>query len=401
VTDKTIQKTNLEYNAAYQWQVVAVQSDGKTATSTERTFTTVETQITTPQVSLLSPTHEATMVSLNLTLSWEATPGTQTNVSSRAIAITSYDLYFSKASEDYPDPENVTGKQLIKQNLEPWTEYKWKVAANQSDEQRATTPEATFLTAYTFLMGNTLNSAAGYFWEKPVHGVVFTYEYEIGTYEVTFDQYDAYLLATGQPTSTVDDNNWGRGDRPVINVSWEAAVRYCNWLSGQVGFPRAYSETTWELLDASGATTTDIAQVKGWRLPTEAEWEYAARGGATDIADGIEEHDYLYAGSDTLTDVGWSFENSGVQTHPVGKLGPNEQGLYDMSGNVWEWCHDRFTAYVAFVQTNPTGAADDSGRVNRGGSFFDGPGCRVANRSYDAPTDSRMSVGFRIARTVY
>jgi formylglycine-generating enzyme required for sulfatase activity/L-ribulose-5-phosphate 3-epimerase UlaE len=402
VTDKTIQKTNLEYNVTYQWQVVAVQSDGRTATSTERTFTTAERAITLPEITLLLPTHEATMVSLHPTLSWEATPGAQTNASSRAIAITSYDIYFSKTSEDYPDPENVTGKQLIKQNLESWTEYKWKVVANQSDGQQTTTPEATFLTSYTFLMGNTRNSPEGFAYEKPVHGIVFTYEYEIGSYEVTFDQYEAYLLATGYPTSTVDDWGYGRGTCPVINVSWYDAVRYCNWLSDQVGLPHAYSETTWDLLDASGATTTDITQVKGWRLPTEAEWEYAARGGQADITNGIEANDYLYTGSDTLNEVGWYRDISGDQTHPVGGKAANELGLYDMSGNVYEWCHDRWGDYPSETQTNPTGPGSGDYRVHRGGSFYsEAQYCRVAFRNNSAPNGSIFFLGFRLARTVY
>ena len=401
VTEKTLQKTNLEYNAEYMWQVTAVQSDGRTATSAGRTFTTAEMHITPPEISLLSPTHEATMVSLNPTLSWEATSGAQTNASLRAIAITSYDIYFSKTSEVYGDPENVTGKQLVKQNLEPWTEYKWKAVVTQSDGQQATTPEATFLTAYTFLMGNTRNYPEWVVDEKPIHGVVFTYEYEIGAYEVTFERYDAYLLATGHPTSTVSDSGWGRGNRPVINVSWQDAIRYCNWLSDQVGLPRAYSETTWDLLDTSGATTTDITTVKGWRLPTEAEWEYAARGGRADITDGIETNDYLYAGGDSPNDVAWHFGITG-EPHPVGGKNPNEQGLYDMSGNVWEWSHDRYGGYGGTPQTNPTGSNSGTDRVFRGGGWdSEAVYCRVAIRGWSPPANGWDFIGFRVARTVF
>lgn len=402
VSAKQAQKNALEYGTTYKWKVVALQSDGKSSASAEWILTTVAQVYTNPQVALGSPIYEATMVSLNPTLSWEATPGAQTNASLRAIAITSYDIYFSKTSEAYTTPDMVTGKQLAKQNLEPWTEYKWKAVVTQSDGQQTTTPEATFLTAYTFLMGNTPNYSGGDDDEKPVHGVVFTYEYEIGAYEVTFNQYDAYLLATGHPTSTVSDSGWGRGNRPVINVSWQDAVRYCNWLSDQVGLPRAYSETTWDLLDASGATTTDITTVKGWRLPTEAEWEYAARGGAADIVDGIEEHDYLYSGSDTLNEVGWYTSNSDSKTQPVGQKKANELGLYDMSGNAWEWCHDRYGRYSGTIQTNPTGPSSGSPRVVRGGSWINYEQvCRAANRYNYAPALSYSSLGFRVARTVF
>ncbi|HPE70295.1 MAG TPA: SUMF1/EgtB/PvdO family nonheme iron enzyme, partial [Thermotogota bacterium] len=289
-------------------------------------------------------------------------------------------------------------------NLDPYTQYKWKVTAKQSDGQQATTAEATFWTAYTFLMGNTLNDPEGATWEKPVHGIVLTYEFEIGTYEVTFDQYDAYLLATGQPTSTVSDAGWGRGSRPVINISWYDAVRYCNWLSDVSGLPRAYNETTWELLDEEGAQTTDITRVKGWRLPTEAEWEYSARGGAADITDGVETHDYKYAGGNTLDDVGWYQDNSSDQTHPVGEKAANERGLYDMSGNVWEWCHDKGKIdYPSETQTNPIGPGDGIGRMIRGGGWpcsTSAGFCRVSFRLYLALLSSSYNyLGMRLART--
>jgi formylglycine-generating enzyme required for sulfatase activity len=403
VTEKEAQKISLDYETTYKWKVVAIQSDGKSSSSEQWAFTTAGETYASPQINLKSPTSGGTMVSLDMTLTWEATPGEKTNVSSRTIAIIRYDVYFAKASETYTTPEYVTEKQLEKKNLEPWTEYKWKVVVYQSDGKQTTTSEATFLTAYTFLMGNTLDPADGDFMEKPVHGVVLTYQFEIGTYEVTFDQYDAYLLVTGQPTSTINDHNWGRGNRPVIHVTWYDAVRYCNWLSDQVGFPRAYSEDTWELLDGSGLTTTDITTVKGWRLATEAEWEYSARGGSVDIVDGVETNDYLYVGSDTLDGVGWYRDNSGLETQPVGQKTANEMGLYDMSGNVWEWCHDWYGSYDSSTKTNPIGYDGGSERVSRGGCWYNfTPDCRTAgHRYYLTPSYSANNIGFRIARTVF
>ncbi|HPE70192.1 MAG TPA: SUMF1/EgtB/PvdO family nonheme iron enzyme [Thermotogota bacterium] len=407
VSNKEFQKSNLEYGTTYKWKVVAKQSDGKTASSEQWVFSTAEKAYSFPQVSIQGPSHEATMVSRNPTLTWEATPGTQSNSSTRALDIENFEVYFAKAGEDYAPPVLMETKYIAKENLVPYSAYKWKVRVNQSDGQQTISPEAIFQTAFTFLMGNTLDSPDDKQWgefEKPVHGVALTYEFQIGKYEVTFDQYDAYLLATGQPTSTVPDNGWGRGSRPVVWVSWEDAVRYCNWLSDLSGFPRAYDENSWELLDEDGAITRDITKVKGWRLPTEAEWEYSARGGAADITDGVEAHDYLYAGSDTLDDVGWYSGNSGGTTHPVGEKDPNEWGLYDMTGNVWEMCHDGFdfSYYESDVQTNPLGVDTLIGHVVRGGcciQTWSDSDCRVSYRFALPPNASSDIQGFRLSRT--
>ena len=114
---------------------------------------------------------------------------------------------------------------------------------------------------------------------------------------------------------------------PVESVSWYDSVRFCNKLSELKGLRPAYSFGSGDEPEVS----LDL-EANGYRLPTEAEWEYAARGG----------QDYLYAGSDTASEVGWYNSNSGGSTHPVGTLSANGFGLYDMSGNVWEWCNDRY-----------------------------------------------------------
>ncbi|HPE70064.1 MAG TPA: formylglycine-generating enzyme family protein [Thermotogota bacterium] len=389
VTAKELQATGLEYGTLYKWKVVGLQSDGASVASEQWVFTTVEESYNIPQVSLQSPGYGATMVSRNPTLSWEATPGTQNNNSPRAAFIENYELYFAKAGNNYASPVVLGEKSFEKQDLDPYTEYKWKVVANQSDGQQATTPEATFLTVYTFLMGDS-------------QGVVFTYEFEMGNTEVTFEQYDAYCDSVG--ASKPGDSGFGRGSRPVINVSWKQAVRYCNWLSEVSGLPRAYDEFDWQLVDPYGAPTTDITEVKGWRLPTEAEWEYFARGGAADITDGVEAHDYLYAGSDRLGYVGWyegnSDQGAGMQTHTVRQKSPNELGLYDMSGNVFEWCHDWYAEYSADTQVNPIGPETGSQRVIRGGCWALGANlCQVKDRNPIDPKFISNGVGFRIAKT--
>ncbi len=239
----------------------------------------------------------------------------------------------------------------------------------------------------TFTMGDEF----GYFWCRPVHQVTLTYDFYIGKYETTFEEYDAFCEATGR--SKPEDEGWGRGTRPVINVTWWDAIDYCNWLSEKEKLPKAY-DYKGNLLDKDGRVTIDPSKVVGYRLPTEAEWEYAARGGN-------KSQGYKYAGSDTVDEVAWYTSNSGNKTQEVGKKAPNELGIYDMSGNVWEWCSDWYGDYSSSAQTNPYNNSG-SRRVNRGGSWYsDATYVRVALRDFFSPTNARNRLGFRIARTVH
>ena len=134
--------------------------------------------------------------------------------------------------------------------------------------------------------------------------------------------------------------------------------------------------------------------VNGYRMPTEAEWEYAAKGGP-------EQKSYEYSGSDELDEVGWCNENAGNRTQPVALKRPNTMGLYDMSGNVWEWCWDRYGKYPSAEQTNPKGPDTGPNRVLRGGSWDYNPQyCRVADRSFFTPGSRVGSTGFRLARNL-
>ena len=227
--------------------------------------------------------------------------------------------------------------------------------------------------------------------EKPTHKVTFTYNFYIGKYEVTFDEYDAFCEATGR--SKPNDSWWGRESRPVINVTWWDAIDYCNWLSEKEKLPKAYDDKG-NFLDKDGRVTTDITKVLGYRLPTEAEWEYAARGGN-------KSRGYQYAGSSTVGDVAWYDSNSGNKTQEVGKKAPNELGIYDMSGNVWEWCSDWYGNYSSSAQTNPYNSTTGSVRVNRGGGWYGiATYTRVAFRNFNSPTYTYDFLGFRITRTV-
>ena len=235
-----------------------------------------------------------------------------------------------------------------------------------------------FVEGGTFQMGSNSGESD----EKPVHSVTVSGFY-MDKYEVTFDEYDAYCTATSR--TKPGDQGWGRGTRPVINVSWFDAVAYCNWRSQKEGLTPCYT--------ISGNNVKCNFRAKGYRLPTEAEWEYAARGGK-------ESREYTYAGSNTVDDVGWYRDNSGSYTHPVGGKQANELGIYDMSGNVWEWCWDLYGSYSRGSATDPRGPSSGESRVLRGGEWayadFD---LRSANRGWNPPVSMDNHLGFRLSRT--
>ncbi|HEX37418.1 MAG TPA: formylglycine-generating enzyme family protein, partial [Candidatus Cloacimonetes bacterium] len=178
----------------------------------------------------------------------------------------------------------------------------------------------------------------------------------------------------------------------VEKVSWYDAVEFCNKKSRKEGLTPCYS--------GSGKNITCNFNANGYRLPTEAEWEYAARGGHLANGSNLRNGGYTYSGSDNIDDVAWYSDNSGRKTHPVGQKQPNELGLYDMSGNVWEWCWDWKGSYSSSSQTNPRGASSGSTRVLRGGGWYGyDNGCRVAYRGTDDPDLSNGDFGFRFVRT--
>jgi len=264
--------------------------------------------------------------------------------------------------------------------------------SRESEIKTSNGDELVYVEGGSFVMGDTWGD--GYSDEKPTHNVTLTYDFYIGKYEATFNEYDAFCNVTGK--SKPSDSGWGRERRPVINVSWWDAIAYCNWLSEKEKLPKAYDDKG-NFLDNNERITTDPSNVVGYRLPTEAEWEYAAKGGKKSMG-------YKYSGSNSPDSVAWYDWNSGNKTQEVGKKAPNELGLYDMSGNVWEWCSDWWDSsyYSKSPTTNPYSSTAGSARVGRGGSWnYDATRVRVARRGYSSPPDTRYYLGFRIARTVH
>ncbi len=231
----------------------------------------------------------------------------------------------------------------------------------------------------TFLMGDNIDAT-------PAHNVTVS-SFSIGRYELDQDQYQSL---TGDNPSANKGNNL-----PVESVSWFEAIKYCNAKNKAEGLPQAYNENTGELLNSSGQVTNDITQVKGYRLPTEAEWEYAARGGN-------KTGNYLFSGSDNPDQAAWYEDNSGGKTHDVGTKQPNELGIFDMNGNVSEWCTDWYNSgyYSKSPAINPTNTDPSTIRVTRSGSWLDSKeNITVSSRNFHTPDFRFDYLGFRLARS--
>ena len=210
----------------------------------------------------------------------------------------------------------------------------------------------------TFKMGATSEQGSEAWGdEKPAHQVTLS-SFSIGRYEVTQEEWQAVMG---------NNSSYFKGSRkPVEKVSWNDCQEFIRKLNAMTG--------------------------KNFRLPTEAEWEFASRGG-------IKSQGYKYSGSNNLNSVAWYGDNSGNTTHDVGQKSPNELGIYDMSGNVWEWCSDWYGNYSSSSQTNPTGSYSGSYRVYRGGGWsIDARSCRVSDRDDDAPDYQSFLLGLRLAQ---
>lgn len=251
-----------------------------------------------------------------------------------------------------------------------------------------TEPEMVVIPAGEFWMGSGDDEPEADASEKPRHRVTIPKSFELGKYEVTFDEYDSFAYAKGQLLPA--DQGWGRGRRPVINVSWNDAIAYIRWLSKRTG--------------------------KNYRLPTEAEWEYAARAGsetsrfwgddpnqACQYANGADQsyRQARLSGEIHACNDGYVYTVE-VGTFKASRFKPNQFGLYHMLGNVWEWVQDSWHDNYKGAPTDGSAwvKKGDSPCVVRGGSWYNGPrGVRGAARLRGNPLDRIHFGGFRLART--
>lgn len=228
----------------------------------------------------------------------------------------------------------------------------------------------------TFQMGNTTGNTN----ETPVHSVTVN-SFSISKYEITNIQYATFM------------NNIGANIDGSLN-----GVEYLNMDSADIqisdtngNFIAEAGKENFPVIAVSWFGAKAYAEYYGGRLPTEAEWEFAAKGGASSVG-------YIYSGSNTIDDVAWYTTNSGNTKHPVGTKSANELGIHDMSGNVWEWTNDWYDAnyYSSSSSNDPQGPASGTSRVRRGGNWNNNAyNCRVTNRNSSDPTSTFTYLGFR------
>ena len=315
------------------------------------------------------------------------------------------------------DTTNYSSDTILNQDLELGQTWSCEVVASDGMSQSPVGVSSNVLVVQSFEMGSPVTEN-GRKTDEDQFWVHFTYNFQLEEHETTQDSFVS--LMGYNPTLFPECLSC-----PQDNINWYEAAAYTNQLSITSGLPECYSCTYADPTDVRSITCeissiyTSVFECSGYRLPTEAEWEYSARAGTTaaiwtpngggEIPAGFE---YI-AGCDDLTwtlsdgtpldDLGWFCANteSTTGTQPVQQKAPNDWGLYDMSGNLWEWCHDNYGTYPTGEIYNPTGIVQGSKKVFRGGDWAEHPfSLRSARRGSRVPSFSSNRIGFRAARSI-
>ncbi len=282
--------------------------------------------------------------------------------------------FFATLKAAFAGPPAAPATRQVRRTVEVPAPERWTLVNGLGEEVRdASAVTFVHVQPGRFLMGSPPGEKDRGSAEEQ-HEVVLTRPFLLGTAPVTQQEYQAVM--------GTNPSRFAGGNLPVEQVSWFDAVAFCNALSRGEGLEEAYlvqgSDVRWKGPDCPG-----------WRLPTEAEWEYACRAGTTGARYG------------NLDDIAWHSGNAGGQTHPVRQKAPNAWGLFDMLGNVWEWCWDWYATYPGGRVVDPVGSDSGSYRVARGGSWYLGAQCaRAAARGYVAPSARAGNLGFRLARSL-
>jgi formylglycine-generating enzyme len=377
---------NLQENSLYFWQIIA--SDGELISpSSIFVFYTGEISQNQPpqQAIAIFPLHNAQYVAQNSHLSWQCYDPDED--------VLHYDIYFGIDENPGLVEQNFPLTFFDPAGLLYDTTYYWRIDAK--DFQYITTGdiwsftteleniqvEMIEVTGALFNMGDTRD--LGDYHELPIHSVQLS-DFLISKYEISQAEWQFVMDSNPAQGSSAGSNY------PVYNVSWIDALQFCNLLSILEGYTPCYQ--------IDGINSTCDFEANGYRLPTEAEWEWAARGAS-------DPPDFLYAGADLVHTVAvYIYDNPG-SCDVVGTKNPNELELYDVSGNVWEWCWDFYGSdyyswcYEQGTVINPTGPEDGIYRIIRGGGWSSTAHfCRVATRHTYYPLSTGDTIGFRICR---
>lgn len=255
-----------------------------------------------------------------------------------------------------------------------------------SNSQNLVNPDMIKISGGTYLMGSKDKDNSADTDEQKQHEVKIN-SFELSKFEVTVWQWRAFVKATKSKMPEKPSWDW-KDNFPINQITWEQAIDYCNWLSKEEKLQPVYSK--------KGPNYIFNIKANGYRLPTEAEWEYAAKGGKLSKAT-------KYSGGDNADIIAWHKANSNKAPHTIGTKLPNELGIYDMSGNVWEWCWDWYNEeyYKREKNNNPTGPEMGEKRTVRGGSWDSKLNyLRPANRISTYPNQTHEFYGFRVAKSI-